>query len=290
MQKIYPCLWFDNQAEEAAKYYASLFPNSKIGKTSLYSGDASEVSGQKVGSVMTLDFEIGGLKILGLNGGPIFKFTPAMSLFIWCDTEKEIDELWKKLSVGGEVRMGLDKYPWAQKYGWTTDKFGVEWQMMLASQKQKIMPAFLFVDKLFGQGEEAIGFYTSVFKNSKIEFMSCDDEHKTVAHCIFTLNGQSFVLMEGPGKHGFTFNNSFSLIVNCETQAEIDEYWEKLSDGGTIEECGWLKDRYGVSWQIVPAMMNEWMTGNPKKADNVMKAVLQMKKLDLHQLKQAYEQ
>jgi len=286
MQKLTSCLWFDTQAEDAAKFYLSVFKNSKITRTACYGESAAQVSGQKKGSVMTVEFEIEHHKILGLNGGPAFKMTPALSFFIWCESDGEIDTLWKKLSDGGNVRMGLDKYPWSEKYGWTADKYGVEWQVMLSKEKQKIAPAFLFVDALFGKGEEAVSFYRSQFENSKIEFLNRDDATGTIKHCVFTLAGQPFVAMEGPGKHGFSFSLAFSLMVQCQTQAEIDRYWADLAEGGETSQCGWLKDKYGVSWQIVPAQMSEWMS-SPVKAERVMHALIQMTKLDLAKLKAA---
>ncbi len=288
MQKINPCLWFNDQAEEATKFYTSLFKNSEVGKIARYSDTGGKVSGQKKDTVMTVEFELEGQTILALNGGPTFKFTPALSLFVWRKTEKDIDELWEKLSAGGEVRMGLDKYPWAPKYGWTTDKYGVDWQLMLSDNEPKIAPAFLFVEKLFGKGEEAINFYMSLFNNSKIKFIARDESTKTILHCVFSLDGQDFVLMEGPGTHSFTFSHAFSLIVNCDTQEEIDDYWQNLSAGGSTEQCGWLKDKYGVSWQIVPSVLGELMN-DPIKSDHVMKALVQMTKPDIAKIVEAYE-
>ncbi len=289
MQKINPCLWFNSQAEEAAKFYTSVFKNSQVQEIARYGASGAQVSGQKAGSVMTVQFELEGQTILGLNGGPEFKFTPALSFFIWCETEKEVDDLWKKFSYGGEVRMGLDKYPWAQKYGWTADKYGVDWQIILSPNKQKIAPAFLFVNKHFGKGEEAINFYTSLFKNSKIDSISRDEKTNTVMHCIFTLEGQQFALMEGAGTHHFDFSHAFSLTVNCKDQSEIDYYWENLSKGGSVEPCGWVKDKYGVSWQITPTSINKMMTDpDSEKAERVMKEMLKMKKIDLKSLEKAY--
>lgn len=290
MSKIFPCLWFDGNAEEAAEFYVSLFANSKISKTTRYGQAASVVSDQKPGAVMTVEFELASQKIMGLNGGPHFKFTPALSFFVWCESESEIETLWKKLAPGGEIRMELNKYPWAQKYGWTADRFGTNWQLMLTTQKQsyKLAPALLFVEQLFGRGDEAIRFYTSTFPNSKIETIARDESGRIVMHCIFSLDGTPLVLMEGQGKHGFTFSPAFSFVVSCRTQAEIDDYWSKLSNVPAAEQCGWLQDKFGLSWQIVPAMMAEWMT-NPEKSERVMKALLKMKKLDIEALARASE-
>lgn len=211
MKKISTCLWFDSKGEDAANFYVSLFKKSKMGRSTRYTESTAEITGQKVGSPFTAEFEIEGQKIMCLNGGPHFKFTPALSYFVWCDSEKEIDFLWKSLSLGGKNRMTLDKYPWAEKYAWITDKYGIEWQLILKSNSQKIAPAFLFVEKMVGKGEEAIHYYLSLFKDSKIEFMHKDPKTGLVMHCMFSLNGQTFVLMEGQGEHGYTFNEAFSL-------------------------------------------------------------------------------
>lgn len=283
MQNISPCLWFNNQSEEAAQFYTSLFKNSKLGKVARYGKAGAKVSGQKEGSVMTVEFELEGLRILGLNGGPHFQFTPSLSFFVWRESEKEVDRLWQTLSQDGKVHMGLDKYPWSQKYGWVADKFGVNWQIMLSDKKQGIAPAFLFVQDLFGQGEEAIQFYMSLFKNSKINFIAHDEDKKSVMHCNFTLNGQEFVLMEGAGQHDYTFTPAFSLTVNCDTQEEIDKLWENLSADPSAEQCGWLKDKFGVSWQIVPTIWREIVT-DPARAEKAMAALVKMKKLMIRDL------
>ena len=289
MQKINPCLWFNHQAEEATAFYTSIFKNSKVGRTARYGDVSAQLSGQKKGSVSTMEFTIEHQNMLALNGGPLFKFSPALSFFVWCDTEEEITRLWQGLSAGGEVRMGLDTYPWAQKYGWAADKFGVEWQLILAPHKQKIAPAILFVEELFGKGEEAINFYTSIFPHSKIESIAHDEATKTVAHAIFSLNGQDFVLMEGQGAHNYSFTPAFSLTVNCETQKEVDTYWEKLAEGGSKDGCGWLTDKYGITWQITPTVVADLMA-DPQKADAVMAALVKMDKLDIKALVAAGEQ
>ena len=159
MQKITPCWWFDDQAEEAVKFYASIFKNSKIKSITRYSEDAAKVSGRPKGSVLTVAFKLAGQEFLALNGGPIFKFTEAVS-----------------------------------------------------------------------------------------------------------------------------------FIVNCQTQAEVDRLWEKLSEGGEEGQCGWLKDKYGLSWQIIPSALGKLLQDkDAEKAKRVMKAMLQMDKIDIHRLKQAYD-
>lgn len=288
MQDLHPCLWFHSDTEEAAHLYASLFPSSRLGRKAFYSRSAARASGQPEGSLLTLEFDLAGQHILGLNGGPLFQFTPALSLFVTCATEAEIDRLWQGLSAGGKTLMALDKYPWSPKYGWTADRFGVQWQLMLADKPgTTIAPAFLFVKELFGRGQEALDFWQGIFPNSRTDFVARDEATGTIQHAAFTLNGRSFVLMEGQGPHEFTFNEAFSLVVPCDTQEEIDRVWAALCDGGSESQCGWLKDRFGVSWQVCPSKTAEWMA-DPQRADAVMAEVVTMKKLDLARMEAAY--
>ena len=147
---------------------------------------------------------------------------------------------------------------------------------------QKIMTCLGFNDR----AEEAVDFYMSVFKNGKIISKSSGPDGKPVA-ISFELLGQRFLALNGGPP--FAFSIGMSLMVNCDTQQEIDDYWEKLSAGGEKIECGWLTDKFGVSWQIVPSMLGEWMSGDPAKWRRVMDAVLTMKKLDIATLKRAAE-
>jgi predicted 3-demethylubiquinone-9 3-methyltransferase (glyoxalase superfamily) len=159
---------------------------------------------------------------------------------------------------------------------------------------QRITPFLWFDDK----AEEAANFYITIFKNSKIVNIARYGEagaqvsgrpKGTVMTVTFQLQGQEFVALNGGPQ--FKFTEAVSFVVNCQTQEEIDEYWEKLSDGGQEIQCGWLKDRFGLSWQVVPTILGEMLNDpDPKKAERVMKAMLQMKKLDIKGLKQAYEQ
>lgn len=294
IQKITPHLWFDDQAEEAANDYVSIFKNSTIGSVTHYGEEVAEVSGKPKGTVMTLSFQIEGQEFVALNGGPQFKFTPAISFFVNCETEEEIDQVWGKLIEGGEILMPLQKYPFSEKFGWLNDKFGVSWQLNLASSPQKIDPCLLFVGEQHGKAEEAMNFYIPLFENSSIERIDRygageGEPEGTVKRAIFSLDGQEFMAMDSNREHLFTFTEATSFLVNCETQEEVDEFWEKLTEGGEEVPCGWLKDKYGVSWQIVPTVLNELLNDpDPEKSERVMKAMLQMGKLDIEGLKRAY--
>lgn len=291
MQKIVPFLWFDGKAEEAANFYTSIFKNSRLERITHY-GEAGP--GPK-GTVMSVIFQLEGQEFYALNGGPQFTFSPAISFFVNCETQEEIDDLYKKLSDGGKVLMPLDDYPFSERFGWAEDKFGVSWQLNLASSAQKITPFLMFTGKQSGKAEEAMNFYVSLFNNSSIEKIERYNEGEesaegTVMHTIFSLNGQEFMALDSNIEHPFTFTEAISLFVNCETQAEVDQLWEKLSKGGENQGPGWTKDKYGVSWQIVPTFLGELLNDpDPEKSKRVMTAMLQMGKIDIEKLKQAYE-
>jgi predicted 3-demethylubiquinone-9 3-methyltransferase (glyoxalase superfamily) len=278
MQKITPFLWFDGNAEEAAKFYTSIFQHSKV---------------QSV-SQMSAMFQLAGLEFIALNGGPMFKFTPAISFFVKCKSQPEIDDLWKKFSTEGTVFMELAKYPFSEKFGWVQDKFGVSWQLDLTGHAQEITPFLMFVGKQHGKAEEAINFYVSLFKDSevtKIERYGAGDEEPqgTVKHATFSLNGQEFMAIDSGREHPFTFSEAISLFVRCEAQPEIDYFWANLSAGGEKSRCGWLKDKFGVSWQIVPSVLGEMLNDeDDEKSDRVMQAMLKMDKIEIEGLKQAY--
>ena len=296
MQRITPCLWFDENAEEAVDFYSTLFKNSKKLTVSQYGEAGAAVSGRPKGSTMTVAFQLAGQEFLALNGGPIFKFTPAISLFVACESEKEVDALYEQLSKSGQVLMPLDEYPFSKKFAWVQDRFGLSWQLILAPRSQKITPALMFVNEQHGKAEEAMKFYTSQFKNSKV-----GDIHRyqagepgqegTVKHAVFTIDGQDFVAMDSNIPHAFKVTPATSFIVNCKSQEEVDDFWKNLSAGGKMGHCGWLEDKYGVSWQIVPVAFTEMMKDtNPEKSERVFGSLMQMSKIDLATLQRAYDQ
>jgi len=299
MPKITPFLWFDSNAEEAIDFYTASFKNSKIGKVVRYDEAGATVSGRPQGSVMTATFKLGRQDFIALNGGPHFKFNPSISFFVNLETAAEVDNLWEKLSDSGTELMELQMYDWSEKYGWIQDKFGLSWQLNLgrkADVEQLITPSFLFVGKQHGRAEEAVRFYTSIFKNSTISgilrYQFGEEEPEgTVKHAQFKLEGGAFMAMDSSLDHAFNFNEAISFSVDCATQKEVDYYWERLSKGGDekAQQCGWLKDQFGVSWQIVPRVLPEFLQDkDPQKSQRVMQAMLQMKKLDIAELKRAY--
>jgi predicted 3-demethylubiquinone-9 3-methyltransferase (glyoxalase superfamily) len=292
-------LWFDRQAEEAARFYTSVFPDSRMGDITYFGKEGFEIHGGPEGSVMTADFTLSGTAFQGVNGGPLFKMNPSISYFVVCETEKETKHLWNSLLQGGKVLMPMDKYDWSEQYGWVQDKFGLSWQISLGKISdvgQKITASFLFVGDQCGRAEEAIKFYTSIFPNSGIRGImkvpaGSKEQESNVMHGQFHLNGTQFMIMDSADNHDFKFNEGVSIIVNCTTQEEIDHYWYKLSaDGGQEIECGWLKDKFGVAWQIVPVQLEEMLKSKDKaKTERVTKAFLRMRKFDIAQLEDAFK-
>jgi predicted 3-demethylubiquinone-9 3-methyltransferase (glyoxalase superfamily) len=292
-QKIVPFLWFDNNAEEAVNFYTSCFENSKIESKSYYDEAAAKASGQAKDTLMTASFRLNGQEFIALNGGPVFKFTPAISFFVNCKTEKGTDELWKKFSNGGTVLMELKAYPFSKKFGWIQDKFGLSWQLNFTGSEQKISPLLMFTGAQHGKAEEAMNFYTSLFKDAAIKQVFRYEagepgEQGKVKHATFSLAGENFMAMDSNIEHAFSFTPAVSFFVYCETQKEIDFFWEKLTQDGKEVECGWLEDKFGISWQIVPTVMFK-LLNNPdhERAKRAMQAMLKMKKLDIATLERA---
>ena len=299
-QKIVPHLWFDKEAKEAAAFYASVFPNSKVtGGTQMHDTPSGDVD--------TASFEIMGYKFMAISAGPLFKFNPSISMMVNFDPSQDndarvrIDEIWEKLSEGGTALMPLDSYPFSERYGWIQDKYGFSWQLIFTDpqgeERPLMIPSLLFVTDTGDKTEEATDFYLSVFKNAKrgaiARYPAGMEPNKegSIMFTDFKLEGQWFAAMDGSSAmHNFKFNEAISLMVYCDTQAQIDDYWEKLSAVPQAEQCGWLKDRYGLSWQIVPTKMDEMMSqGTPQQIARVTEAFLKMKKFDLAELKRAYE-
>lgn len=295
-QKITPFLWFDDQAEEAIDFYVSAFNDARVGDVTRYGPEGPGPEG----SVMTATFEIEGQPFTALNGGPQYKFTPAISFFLNYGSEQELDGVWQTLAEGGTPLVPLDKYPFSDKFGWIQDKYGLTWQLNLANEGQKVTPFLVFVGAQHGKAAEAMELYTSLFDDSSIltlqRYGAADEERGevqgTVQHARFALNGQEFMAMDSNQAHDFTFTPAISFVVDCETQEEVDHYWDSLTaDGGQEQPCGWLVDRYGVSWQVIPRQLVEMLQDeDPEKAQRVTQAMFEMTKIDIATLERAYEQ
>jgi predicted 3-demethylubiquinone-9 3-methyltransferase (glyoxalase superfamily) len=306
MHMIVPHLWFDKEAKEAAEFYCSILPDSRVTNTTVLhdtpSGDCDVVS-----------FDLAGQSFMAISAGPLFKFNPSISFIVNFDPSKDanarqhLDEMWQRLSQGGMALMPLDKYPFSEHYGWIQDKYGLSWQLLLTNPEGEarpfIVPSLLFVGPVCGKAEEAADFYLSVFSSQTnpndtrrgrmVRFPrgAEPDKEGTIAYSDFMLGGQWFTAMDSAHEHKFAFNEAVSLLVHCDTQDEIDYFWRKLSAVPEAEQCGWLKDKYGVSWQVSSAAMDDMMrNGTREQVDRLTQAFLPMKKIDIAELKKAYEE
>jgi predicted 3-demethylubiquinone-9 3-methyltransferase (glyoxalase superfamily) len=296
MQKIVPCLWYDGDGEEAARRYAELIPGSEVRTLTRYPDGGQELHGRKPGSVMTVEVRLGDTEVLMLNGGPLFKFTPAISLFVVLEDRAAVDRLWEGLADGGKVMMPLDKYDWSERYGWVADRWGLNWQVALgrhADVGRTVTPSLLFAGDSVGRAGPAVEFYTSVFGATVDGIHRYDGSGKdaagTVMHAQFRIDGQAVMAMDS-AEADAAFNEAVSLMVSCEDQAEIDRLWTALSAVPDAEACGWVKDRFGVSWQIVPRALWAMMASGDKPArERMFAAVWGMKKLDLAAIERAFK-
>lgn len=291
MQKITPHLWFDKEAVQAAEFYTSVFPSSAV-------RSVTTLHGTPGGDTDVVAFVLSGHAFAAISAGPLFKFNPSVSFLVACETAGEVQGLWNRLIERGKALMPLDTYPFSERYGWLEDRYGLSWQIMHAGGRritQKITPALMFVGTVYGKAEDAIKFYASVFNDTQVGEINrygkgeAPDRAGAVKYAAFTLEGQQFAAMESAHSHDFSFNEAISLMVSCDTQKEIDYFWERLSAVPEAEQCGWLKDRYGVSWQIVPREMDAMIErGSPDQVARVTEAFLKMKKFDLAALRAAY--
>lgn len=290
MQKIIPHLWFDKEAVEAARWYVSLFENSSIiGVTTIPDTPS--------GDVELVDFRLADFRFSAISAGPYFTFNPSVSLMIACGTSEEVDRLHAELSSGGTELMPLEEYPFSKRYAWVEDRYGLSWQIMLVEnmeEHQRIRPALLFSKDVCGKAEDAINYYVAAFKEAEKGFINhytvgeAMDNRAKINYGELSIYGTQFIIMDHGYGGDFTFNEAFSFMVFCENQEEIDYYWDKLSFVPEAEQCGWVKDQFGLSWQIIPANMNEvMMKGTKEEVKRVTEAFLQMKKFDLAALEKA---
>jgi predicted 3-demethylubiquinone-9 3-methyltransferase (glyoxalase superfamily) len=291
MQEIVPHLWFDKEATEAAAFYTSVFKHSKVNSVSTIADTPS-------GDCDIVSFTLAGQDFMAISAGSAFKFNPSISLFTIFDDAATIDTAWNKLLEGGKVLMPYQAWPWAKKYGWLQDKYGLSWQLSISEHHQagqKITPLLMYTGPVTGKAREAIDFYTGIFPNSKVDMLAAyakgeGDQEGFLKHARFALCGQRFMAMDSSMKHGFRFNEAISLLVQCNSQQEIDRYWTAISADPKAEQCGWAKDKYGVSWQISARIMQEMLSkGTEEQKKRVTQVVLKMKKLDITTIKKAFE-
>ena len=273
MQRIVPNIWFDHNADEAAEFYTSAFPDARILQTVHYPTEGLlDFQQEFAGKVLTVEWEIGGYRFLGINAGPEFRPNPSVSFFVNFDPSVDpearahLDELWTALSDKGTALMPLQSYPFSPHYGWIQDKFGVSWQLMLTNPEGEprpfIIPSIMFGHTVQGRSREAIDHYTSVFGGRVGTVVPYPDEAGPLAGQVmfgeFQLLDQWFATMDAADQD-FSFTCGVSLMVYCHGQDQLDHYWNLLSTVPEAEQCGWCADRFGLSWQVIPDNLDELM-------------------------------
>jgi predicted 3-demethylubiquinone-9 3-methyltransferase (glyoxalase superfamily) len=270
------CLWFDTQAKDAGQFYQSVFKGF---------APISE-------NPLAVVYSLYGRRFMNLNGNTNSKMNPSISFFVQLNQEDELMETWNKLIVGGSVLMPLDTYPWSKKYGWCADQFGVNWQLILTEDSTDvIIPSMMFIQENNGKAQEAIDFYTALFKETGP--LTIDryqkgegDTEGNIKYSRFNMGMLPFGAMDSGHPHAFNFNDSISFVLTVDSQDEIDFYWNALTEKGQGGRCGWLKDPFGVSWQIVPSILGKLMS-NPATAPKATYAFLQMSKFIIADLEKA---
>jgi predicted 3-demethylubiquinone-9 3-methyltransferase (glyoxalase superfamily) len=293
---IVPCVWLA-QAEAAADFYRRTFAGSQISAKSYYPDATDNPSGRRPGSVLTVEMIIAGQPFTLLNAGTLFFPNQSISFFVRVATTGEAEHLFETLRERGEVLMELGTYPWSERYGWVKDRFGVSWQVITGARapgEATIVPCLMFSGPQSGRAEEAMRVYSQVFPDSHIDaverYAAGEGPEGNVKHGRFALAGQEMIAMDSHVPHGLTFSEGLSLEVMCNDQDEVDRYWTKLGEGGQYGRCGWLKDRFGLSWQVVPKDIAHWMSSDDVGArDRAFIAMMRMAKPDVTALARAFK-
>ncbi len=290
MQKIVPNIWFNKNAAEAGEFYTQVFPNTTSKVTSSYpTENLPDFQKDLAGQPLTVELTIEDFEFVLINAGPEFRPNPSISFMVNFDplifaqaagidpasaqaalaAREALDHAYNKLIDGGKALMELQEYDFSPYYGWVEDRYGVSWQLILTNYEGDprpfIMPAFLFGAEAQNKCRETIDRYLSLFPDSAwgtiytypVAMGPVTEEH--IMHADLTLAGQWFVAADSGNEQPESFNHGISLEVRCADQEEIDRYWDALSAVPEAEQCGWLIDNVGVSWQIVPVNIGELM-------------------------------
>ena len=280
-QKIIPNLWFNGVARTAAEFYVEAFANAgcdaRVSNTTYYPSEGlADFQKGLEGKELTVSFKLDDMEFVAINAGPEFAPTAAISFLVNFDPSRDdqavehLDALWAMLQDGGEAIIEVGEHPFSKRYGWVRDKYGFSWQLMLTNPAGEPAP-FIVIDFLFGgsaqnRGEEAMNFYASVFNDTSVNIVArypADQPPVAKDGVMFgelKLEGQQFAVMDSAVDQADSFTEAISLAVFCRDQAEIDALWNALSAVPEAEQCGWCKDKFGVSWQIVPANIDALMT------------------------------
>ena len=280
MQRFVTHIWCDRNAEEAGRYYASVFPGTTSAVESTYPDEGLlDFQREFAGHPLTVGVDLAGTRIVLINAGSEFAPNPSVSFTLSFDPTRfegdataaraQLDAIWAALSDGGRVLMPLQEYPFSARYGWVEDRYGVSWQLTLTDGPEAHRP-FLMTSLLFSGpsqhfAAEAVDRYLELFPDSELGTRvrygrpSGSAAADAVMYSDFRLGDQWFTAMDSGADDVFPFGCGMSIEVSCADQAEIDRLWEALSAVPEAEQCGWLVDPFGVNWQVVPERMGELM-------------------------------
>lgn len=295
MQRIVPNIWTNRAADEAADFYLAAFPEARIVEKTKYPQDGLlDFQREFAGKTLSITLEISGYQITLINAGDEVTPTPAISFFLnfdpafRIDARGDLDRVWQSLVEGGTVLMELGEYPFSQRYGWIQDKFGVNWQIMLTDPEGEprpfVVPNLMFSGDAQNRAGDAVDFYRSVLPEStlgtRVNYPEAQGPVTTesVMFSDFKAYGEWIAAMDSGVEQPFTFSPGVSLQVNVSGQKELDRIWAGLSAVPEAEQCGWLTDRYGVSWQVTPDNLAELM-----ERPGAYGRLMEMKKIQIDQ-------
>lgn len=288
MQTIIPHLWYDTEAKEAVAFYVDLF-GGKLDWTYTITDTPS-------GDSDLIQFQLGDMTLAAISAGPYFKLNESMSLMVNVANKDEVARLYQALSEGGRILMPLGEYPFSPYYVWLEDRFGLSWQLSYAPDLDKPYQfdiCLLFSQEQVGLAQPMLDYYKDKLPQASVGQVSYYGEGEAAVEAAklnyaeLLVGGQKLIVMD----HGYggeaSFNEAFSFMVYVDSQDELNFYYDLLSAVPEAEMCGWVKDQFGISWQIVPRILMEaYDTANPETVKAVNDAVLQMRRLDFDQIKE----
>lgn len=292
MQKIVPNLWFNHTAAQAAAFYETVLPNTRVTSTQRYPNEGlADFQSEFAGDVLLVTFEVDGFEFVGINAGAEFTPNPAISFFLNFDPSRDpqarehLDDVWAALVDGGSELIPLGAYEYSPHYAWVQDRYGVSWQLMLSNPDGEprpfVVPCLLFTGPSRNRAEEALRTYADLFGGEATVAARYREQTQlaapgSVMYGELAAFGQWVAAMDAPVDQGFTFSPGVSLQVNAAGQDELDRYWAVLSTVPEAEQCGWCVDGFGVSWQVVPDNLGELMAAPGSYAK-----LMQMKKIEI---------
>ncbi|CQR25250.1 glyoxalase/bleomycin resistance protein/dioxygenase superfamily protein [Streptococcus varani] len=289
MQTIIPHLWFDREALEAAQLYTSPFPDSHMDWT-------HDLTDTPSGDAVLVQFQLANLTLAAISAGPYFKLNESTSLMVHFQNKDELDRIFETLSEAGRVLMPLGEYPFNSYYVWLEDQFGLSWQFFYSPENSRAVQleiCLLFSQEQVGQVRSFLEKAQALFPNSQIGTVNHYQENEKqeakaqINYGELLLNQQRLVVMENGFGGENSFNEAFSLMVYTDSQEETQRLYQQLSHVPESEQCGWVKDEFGISWQIVPRpLMDAYQILSKEEMKPVHDAILTMKRLNYDEIKE----